>query len=142
MAIFEDQLIPYLGPGFCSRVSCKFFHYEPFHKPIEGCSSFEDFKHIQPTNSVFDKKFNLNYFMDFASNERWRCYNKQCSISWSEPFHCQGDTRCISFPKFCDYFNIPLISNHSEPKKSARINISEKKKTCGKKISEKKTDGY
>ena len=66
MAIFEDQLIPYLGPGFCSRVSCKFFHYEPFHKPIEGCSSFEDFKHIQPTNSVFDKKIQLELFHGFC----------------------------------------------------------------------------
>ena len=50
MAVFEDQLVPYLGPGFCSRVSCKFFHYEPFHKPIEGCLSFEDFKNIQEEN--------------------------------------------------------------------------------------------
>ena len=104
MAIYEDQLVPYLGPGFCSRVSCKFFHYEPFHKPIEGCSSFEDFKNIKQNNSAFDEKFSLNYFMDFASNERWRCYNKQCAISWSEPVHCQGDMRFISFPNFCQYF--------------------------------------
>ena len=122
MALFEDQFIPYLGPGFCSSVSCKFFHYEPFHKPIEGCSSFNNFMNSQLTTSIFDPKFTLHYFMDFASNEKWRCYNKQCQISWSEPFHCQGDKRCISYQKFCEYFNIPFISVASEPKKPALAN--------------------
>ena len=107
MAFLEDQIIPYLGPGFCSRVSCKFFNYEQFHKPVEGCSSFNEFLNLKPTTSVFDPNFTLHYFMDFASNEKWRCHNKQCQISWSEPFHCQGDERCISFQKFCLHFSIP-----------------------------------
>ena len=118
MALFEDQIIPYLGPGFCSKVSCKFFHYEPFHKPIQGCSSFHFFKNLEPSTLIFDPKFNLKFFMDFASNERWRCYNKQCQISWSEPFHCQGDSRCISYEKFCLHFSIPYkeISNFQTTK--------------------------
>ena len=61
MALFEDQIIPYLGPGFCSSVSCKFFHNEPFHKPIEGCSSFNNFMNSQLTTSIFDPKFTLHY---------------------------------------------------------------------------------
>ena len=35
--------------------------------------------------------------------------------------------RCISFPNFCQYFNVSLIPNKSEPKKPSRINISDKK---------------
>ena len=97
MDICQDLVIPYLGPGFYCRVSCRFFRYEPFHKPMEGCLSFADFINLKPSNSIFDPKFSLHYFMDFASNERWKCYNKQCPISWSEPFHCQGDKRCISY---------------------------------------------
>ena len=118
MALFDDQLIPYLGPGFCSKVSCKFFHYEPFHKPIVGCSSFDFFKNLEPSTLIFDPKFSLHFFMDFASNQRWRCYNKQCQISWSEPFHCQGDSRCISYEKFCLYFSIPYkeVSNFQPTK--------------------------
>ena len=61
MAILEDQIVPYLGPGFCSSLSCKFFLYEPFHKPIEGCSNFEHFKTLKQSNSVFDNRFNLHY---------------------------------------------------------------------------------
>ena len=33
--------------------------------------------------------------------------------------------RCVQFPKFCEYFNIP---SNSEPRKAAKSNISESKK--------------
>ena len=73
----------------------------------------------------YDLEFNLHYFMDFVSNEKWKCFAKNCPIHWSEPFHCQGDIRCVQFPKFCEYFNIP---SNSEPRKAAKSNISESKK--------------
>jgi len=120
--IFQDLVDPYLGPGFCCAVSCKFFHYEPFHKPIQGCKGFENFKTIKPNNTMVDPNFSLHYFMDFASNEKWKCHNKKCLISWSEPFHCQGDSRCISFPKFCEYFSISFMSDaKSEDKFSNKM---------------------
>jgi len=100
--IYDDLIIPYVGPGFCCSVSCIF-----------------------EKEDTYDSKFNLHHFMDFASNEKWKCFAKNCPIHWSEPFHCQGDIRCVQFPKFCEYFNIP---SNSEPKKAARSNISESKK--------------
>ena len=109
MAVFEDLITPYLGPGFCCKVSCKFFHYEPFHKPIEGCKGYEDFVAQAPSTATYDQSFTLEYFMDFASNEKWKCYNKKCPISWSKPFHCQGDKECISHAKFCSHFNVPFM---------------------------------
>ena len=79
--------------------------------------------------------------MDFASNQRWRCHNKQCLISWSEPFHCQGDQRCISHKKIWEYFDIPFISIASEPKNPASVferpmknNIHERKKVSSKSV--------
>ena len=113
--IFHDLVVPYLGPGFCCAVSCQYFHYESFHKPIQGCKGFEKFntimiKLMSCNNSMVDPNFSLHHFMDFAANEKWKCHNKKCLISWSEPFHCQGDSRCISFPMFCEYFNIPFMS--------------------------------
>ena len=123
--IYDDLVIPYVGPGFCCAVSCQFFAYEPFHKPIEGCKGYENFQNIEAIDRIFDPNFTLHYFMDFASNEKWKCYIKNCPIHWSEPFHCQEDIRCVQFPKFCEYFNIP---SNSEPKKAAKSNISESKK--------------
>ena len=113
MAVFEDLITPYLGPGFCCKVSCKFFHYEPFHKPIEGCKGYEDFVAQAPSTATYDQSFTLEYFMDFASNEKWKCYNKKCPISWSKPFHCQGYKECMPHTKFCSHFNVPFTGNHS-----------------------------
>ena len=98
--IYDDLIIPYVGPGFCCSVSCIFFHYEPFHKPIQGCKAYENFEKIGNKEDTYDSKFNLHHFMDFASNEKWKCFAKNCPIHWSEPFHCQGDIRCVQFPKF------------------------------------------
>ena len=137
--IFHDLVVPYLGPGFCCALSCQYFQYESFHKPMQGCKGFENFKEIENNKMIVDPKFSLHKFMDFYANQKWKCFNKKCPISWSEPFHCQGDARCISFPKFCEYFNIPVshkmrdtvFQSHKmdpEPKKVLRKNISENKK--------------
>ena len=45
--IYDDLVIPYVGPGFCCAVSCQFFAYEPFHKPIEGCKGNENFQKLK-----------------------------------------------------------------------------------------------
>ena len=87
---YHDLIIPYVGPGFCCSVCCIFFHYEPFHKPIQGCKGYENFEKIGNKEDTYDSKFNLHHFMDFASNEKWKCFAKNCPIHWSEPFHCQG----------------------------------------------------
>ena len=89
--IYEDLVIPYIGPGFCCAVSCRFFGYEPFHKQHEGCKGYENFQKIESIDTLYDPKFSLHLFMDFASNQKWRCYTKNCPINWSEPFHCPGD---------------------------------------------------
>ena len=107
--IYDDLVVPYVGPGFCCAVSCQFFGYEPFHKPIEGCKGYENFQKIQKIESIhtiYDPKFSLHLFMDFASNQKWRCYNKNCPINWSEPFHCQGDKECILFVNISTYLHI------------------------------------
>ena len=120
--IFHDLVVPYLGPGFCCALSCQYFHYESFHKPIQGCKGFENFKEIESNKMIVDPKFSLHKFMDFAANQKWKCFNKKCPISWSEPFHCQGDSRCISFSSFCEYFNITFTSDaKSENKISHEI---------------------
>jgi len=75
--LYEDLVTPYKGPGFCCKVSCKFFAYEPFHKPIKGCKGYDDFMARNPSTAIFDQFFTLEYFMDFASNEHWKCYNKR-----------------------------------------------------------------
>ena len=66
MALYEDLVTPYVGPGFCCKVSCKFFAYEPFHKPIEGCKGYDDFMARKPSTAIFDQSFTQEYFMDFA----------------------------------------------------------------------------
>ena len=115
--IYDDLIIWNVKPGFCCSVSCIFFHYEPFHKPIQGCKGYEHFVNIENKEDTYDPKFKLHHFMDFASNEKWKCFAKNCPINWSEPFHSQGDKRCIQFPKFCDYFNIPSNSEQKEETK-------------------------
>ena len=64
MALYEDLVTPYVGPGFCCKVSCKFFAYESFHKPIEGCKGYDDFMARKPSTAIFDQSFTLEYFID------------------------------------------------------------------------------
>ena len=59
--VCEDLVPLYLGPGFCCKVSCQFFKYEPFHKPIEGCLGYESFQTLEPSDSHFDPKFTLHF---------------------------------------------------------------------------------
>ena len=108
--INEDLVTPCLGTGFCCVVSCQFFRYEPFHKSIEGCKGFDTFQQIEPINyRIVNPNFSLHM---------------NCSVSWSEPFYCQGDQRCIQFPKFCAYFKIPIFSVDSN-----NVDVHQKPKT-------------
>ena len=105
--VYEDLVTLYLGPAFCCKVSCQFFKYEPFHKPIEGCLGDESFQTLTSSDSNFDEKFALHFFMD-CFEWKLEMLQKNCPISWSKPFHCLGDKQCISHSKFCSHFNIPF----------------------------------
>ena len=68
MNILENLVIPFVGPGCCHDRACKFYWYELYHLPVEGCPSWEFYKkHVTVNNqsdSKFDPNFNINEFMD------------------------------------------------------------------------------
>ena len=51
---------------FTNLVCIQFFHYEPFHKLIQGCKGFDAFQQIALTNYCFvDPNFSLHHFLHF-----------------------------------------------------------------------------
>ena len=52
---------------------------------------------IGNTDIIYDRRFDLHHFMEFSSNEKWKCPSKNCPIHWTEPFHCQENKSCIYF---------------------------------------------
>jgi hypothetical protein len=63
MNLIEDIVIPYVGPGCCHDKKCKFYWYEFYHKPIEGCIKWNQFKY----HGTLHKFINLIQISKFMS---------------------------------------------------------------------------
>ena len=60
MNILEKLVIPFVGPGCCHDRACKFYWYEFYHLPVEGCPSWESYKKDATVNNQIDSKFDPN----------------------------------------------------------------------------------
>ena len=103
MNLIKDVVIPYVGPGCCHDKKCKFYWYEFYHKPIEGCIQWNQFKYQAPQIHKFDSNFKIHEFMDYASyGERWRCYDVKCPC-YFEGIHSRAIQGCSGHQEFCNF---------------------------------------